>query len=47
MDWGSVWTIVIAIAVIWVVWKVISGIFKIVVSVAIVAGALYLLLGNM
>ena len=46
MDLSSLITIVVAIAVLWLVWKVISGVFKFVVSIAIVAGALYLLLGN-
>lgn len=39
--------LIVGIAAIWIVWKIISGILRIVISVAIVAAVAYLLMGSM
>lgn len=40
-------TLVVGIVAIWIVWKIISGLLRIVISVAIVVAVAYLFLGNM
>ncbi|MEY3991051.1 MAG: hypothetical protein RI985_2132 [Chloroflexota bacterium] len=39
--------LIVGIAAIWIVWKIISGMLRIVISVAIVAAIAYLFMGNM
>jgi hypothetical protein len=38
-------TIAVAIAILWLVWKVITGVLKFVISIAVVAVVLYLIMG--
>ena len=38
-------TIAVAVAILWLVWKVITGVLKFVISIAVVAVVLYLIMG--
>jgi len=40
-------TLIVGIAAIWIVWKIISGMLRIVISLAIIATVAYLFMGNM
>ncbi len=40
-------TIAVGIVAIWIVWKIISGMLRIVISVAILAAIAYLFMGNL
>lgn len=42
---SNVMTIAIAIAIIWLVWKVITGVLKFIISIAVVGVVLYLIMG--
>lgn len=44
---SDVLPLVIGIVAIWIVWKIISGMLRIVISLAIIAAVAYLFMGNM